>query len=571
MKHTTRAISTLAVTVLCLLPVVSGRAAESPGARTFTLEETTIAEINAALDAGLLTCQRLTELYLNRIAAYDAGGPRLNSIITVNPKALTTAAALDEERRRRGPRSPLHCIPVLIKDNIDTVDMPTTNGSVILKDSMPPDDAYLTKALRDAGAVIIGKASMGEFAGGSYNTVRGQVVNPYHLKRNTGGSSAGSGASIAANLAVVAVGTDTSTSVRAPSAFNGLAGLRPTTGLISRDGIAPKNLLFDTAGPMARTVTDMAILLSAIAGPDRHDPLGFNARVYENHPMFKGKGPLTAFSNVKGAPRGIDYTQFLKKGSLKGARIGVARDYWGGDPEIVALGEAAIAKLKELGAVIVDPVKVQTEQYVSNIRELADYRFREDWEAYLATLGPAVPKTVAEFLKIYDTDVKRSPLPLEDSVHRLLTNSLTKSSADPAYQNLVNATLPANTKSKLAILDAQRLDALVFPYSATFAAVINNPAFKLDDPTWQTFPRTPSPSSFAPYSSIGFPMIVVPMGFGTQGLPMAISLMARPYQEGKLIGYAYDYEQATRHRRPSPLVPPLPGETIRAGDERSTK
>ena len=553
-------LRTLVVTIALVGPVAVRPVGQT--SRAFKLEEATIAQINAALDTGALSCQRLTQLYLNRITAYDNGGPRLNSIITVNPKALDVAAALDAERRLRGPRSRLHCVPVLLKDNIDTADMPTSNASVILKDSIPADDAYIARVLREAGAVILGKASMGEFAGSSYNTLDGQVVNPYHFKRNTGGSSAGSGASIAANLAVVAVGTDTSTSVRAPSAFNGLAGLRPTTGLISRDGIAPKNLLFDTAGPMARTVTDMAILLSAIAGPDPNDPLGFNKRVYENHPLYKGGGPETRFSNVNGAPRGIDYTQFLRKGSLKGARIGVARDYWGGDPEIVALGEAAIAKMKALGATIVEGIKVETTQYTSNIREIADYRFREDWEAYLATLGPTVPKTVAKFLKIYDTVVARSPLPLEPNIHRLLANSLTKTSADPAYQNLVNKTLPDNTKSKLAIFDGQRLDALVFPYSATFAAPISNPAYKVDDPTWKTFPRPANPSSFAPYSSVGFPMIVVPMGFGTQGLPMSIALMAKPYEEGKLVGYAYDYEQATMHRRPSPLVPPLPGESI---------
>ena len=248
----------------------------------FKLEEATIADIGTALREGTITCQQLVKLYLNRIAAYDDGDPlqvppdKINSIITLNPRALETAAAMDRKMRWSRVQGPLHCIPVLLKDNIDTFDMPTSNGSIILKDAIPPDDAYIADALRDAGALILGKAAMGEFAGGSYNTVSGQTINPYNFKRQTGGSSSGSGAAVAANFAVLAVGTDTSTSVRGPSAFNGIVGLRPTTGLISRGGIAPKNLTFDTAGPMARTVTDMAILLSAIAGPDPEDPLSID-------------------------------------------------------------------------------------------------------------------------------------------------------------------------------------------------------------------------------------------------------------------------------------------------------
>ena len=513
-------------------------------AAVFRLEEATIAGITAAFDTGALTCRQLTELYLNRIAAYDKSGPKLNSIITVNPRALETATALDEERRARGPRSRLHCIPVLLKDNIDTFDMPTTNGSVILKDSIPPDDAFIAKALRNAGALILGKASMGEFAGGSYNTVIGQTINPYHLKRNTGGSSSGSGAAIAANFAVLAVGTDTSTSVRGPSSFNGIVGLRPTTGLISRDGIAPKNLTFDSAGPMARTVSDLAIMLTTIAGPDPADPDGLSREVFRNHP----------------AGAGMDYTQFLRRGALRGARLGVARAYFGGDPEIDALAEAAIARMKELGAEIVDPVVIDPA-IVDNVRTIADYRFKNDWEKYLATLGPHVPKTVAEFVEIYKTKVARSALPVENSVLDLLERSLVTSTDAPAYRDLLKRILPANTALKRGIFDRYNLDALVFPYNPTFATPISNPAYRLDDPTFVSS-KVPAPSTLAGYSSIGSPGIVVPMGFGSQGLPMTISFMGRPYEEGKIIGYAYDYEQASKLRRPSPLVPPLPGEVI---------
>ena len=541
-------LTTIAAAALAALVTLNGCAppVPEPPAMVFALEEATIADIRAAFDADAVTCQELVQLYLNRIAAYDDGGPKLNSIITVNPRALETAQALDEERASTGPRSALHCIPVLLKDNIDTDDMPTTNGSAILKDAIPPDDAYITKALRDAGALVLGKASMGEFAGGSYNSVDGQTVNPYNLLRATGGSSSGSGASISANLAVLAVGSDTSTSVRGPSSFNGIVGLRPTTGLISRDGIAPKNLNFDTAGPMARTVTDMAMLLTAIAGPDPADADGLSLQVYDAHPA---------------GAAALDYTQSLERGTLQGARLGVARDYFGGDPEVDALAEAAIAAMQELGAEIIDPVTFDGS-FVDEVRRIADYRFKEDWETYLATFGPEVPKTVDAFLELYDTEVAASPFPVEESVLNLLRRASVTSTDHPDYVDLIENVLPLNTQLKLDIFETYDLDALVFPYNTSFAAPIDNPNFTADDPTHVPSREIRSPSTLAGYSSVGFPGIVVPMGFGSQGLPMTISFFGRPYDEGKLIGYAYDYEQATMMRRPSPLVPPLPGETI---------
>jgi amidase len=524
----------------------------------FELEEATVAEIAAAFDSGALTCVKLTELYLARIAAYEDAGIRLNSITTINPNALRTAAELDRERQRRGPRSPLHGIPVLLKDNVDTFDMPTSNGSVILKNSIPPDDAFIAAALRRKGALILGKASMGEFAGGSYNTIDGQVTNPYNLKRNTGGSSAGPGAALAANLAVLAIGTDTSTSVRGPASYNGIVGLRPTTGLISRDGIAPKDLLFDTAGPMARTVTDTALMLNAVAGEDPADPL--SVEVYNNFPQ-----PL----RKKAAQGRLDYTKYLKKGSLKGTRLGAVRDFFGGDPEIDALAEKALETMRARGAKIVD---IQLDPafldfYVTNgatnIRKIADYRFKADWEQYLATLGPKVPKTVEEFIHIYETEVNKSPLPVEKSVLDLLKGSLATSADMPAYKNLIAKVLPEATRLKLAMFKKYHLDAMVFPYWTSFASPISNPAFSIPDPTFVPSSR-PQPSIFAGYSSIGFPGIVVPMGIGSQGLPMTISFMGRPYTDGQLLGYAYDYEQASQLRAPSPLVPPLQGETFSA-------
>jgi len=524
------------------------------GRTEFRLEEATIAGVQEALASGVLTSEALVGLYLARIAAYDHGGPRLSSVLTLNPRALETAAALDAERRSRGPRGPLHGVPVLLKDNVDTFDMPTSNGSAILKDAMAPDDAFIARALRDAGAVILGKAAMGEFAGGSYNSVGGQTINPYHLRRNTGGSSSGSGAAIAANFAILAVGTDTSTSVRGPAAFNGVVGLRPTTGLISRDGIAPKNLNFDSAGPMARTVTDVALMMNTIAAPDPSDAL--NQEVWRE------------VSRLGSAPSGsIDYTSFLNPDALGGAKIGVVRDFFGGDPEIDQLAQAALATLEALGAELVDvelPQKI-LDSYLGQggqaIRRLSDYRFRRDWEAYLATLGGDIPRTVAGFIERYETVIMDSPLPVEDSVMRLLRDSTTTSEADPVYRRLLDETLPQATADKLALFEQHGVDALAFPYTSSFAAPIRNPVYQLDDPTFVASDR-PQPAILAGYSSVGFPGIVVPMGFGSAGLPGSLSFFGKPYEEGRLIAYAYAYEQATGWRRPSSLVPPLPGEVL---------
>lgn len=518
---------------------------------TFKLEEASIADIQAAVDSGSLSYEQLVRGYLARIKAYEDGGPKLNSIITLNPDALAIAKELDAERKTKGRRSPLHGIPVLLKDNVDTFDMPTSNGSAILKNSIPPDDAFIAKQLRQAGAIVLGKAAMGEFAGGSYNSVSGQTVNPYHFKRHTGGSSAGSGAAIAANFAVLSVGTDTSTSVRGPSSYNGIVGLRPTTGLISRDGIAPKNINFDSAGPMARTVTDVAQMMNVLAGPDAADPL--SVTIWDQVSQRQQK--------LRPGKK-LDYTQFLQADSLRGMRLGVVRDFFGGDPEIDALANAALAKMEALGATLVEIKLDQTfvDAYLNEggrkIRKLSDYRFRADWEKYLATLGPNVPKTVAEFVRIYETEVNKSSLPVEDSVMNLLKGSLTTSTDDPDYKELIEKTLPAATQAKLKLFETYKVAALVFPYQSTFAPPIKNPAFAIVDTTFVDSTR-PQPAILAGYSSVGFPSIVVPMGFGSQGLPMDIAFFGKPYEEDKLIGFAFAYEQATKLRKPSPLLPPL--------------
>ena len=410
----------------------------SAAEKTFSLEETTIAEIQEAVVAGALSSEKLAELYLARIAAYDRAGPRLNSIIYINPNAKAEAAALDKERAEKGPRGPLHGIPVLLKDNVDVANMPTTNGSAVMKDAIPPEDGSITKALRAAGAVILGKAAMGEFAGGSYNSVRGQTLNPYNVKRATGGSSSGSGAAISANFGVLAVGTDTSTSVRGPASYTGIVGLRPTTGLISRAGIAPKNLNFDSAGPMARNVTDLALMMNVLAFPDPKDPKSVEAW-----------GEVEKLDPT--ARNGVDFTKALDKDALKGKKLGVLRDLFEGDPEINALAEKAIATMKDLGATFVDIrldpafIEAHLKSGIRKRRDLSDYRFRQDWEQYLATFSsPKVPKTVAEFVKVYEAEIAPSPLPVEDSVMNFLKTSLKTSTDAPEYKDFIENRCPGN-------------------------------------------------------------------------------------------------------------------------------
>lgn len=516
---------------------------------SFDPVEATIDDIHNAFNSGTLTSIELVQYYLERIEAYDDSGPKINSIISLNPDVLDQAAALDLEREVTGLRGPLHGIPVFLKDNINTFDLPTTNGSAILKDAVPLEDAPVARELREAGAVIMGKTTMGEFAAGNYNTVSGQTINPYNFKRHTGsGSSSGPAATIAADFTVLAVGTDTSASVRGPASATGIVGLRPTTGLISRAGIAPKNLLFDTAGPMARTVTDVAYLLEVIAVEDPQDP---KSRAVWNE-------VARHYEIVDGH---IDYSKFLNTDALQGKRIGVLRDFFGGDPEIDALAETALMQLEALGATLVeirlDPefMSHYTGAGQAEIRRIADYNFRAYWEAYVATL-PGVPKTVAEFIDLYETVVNKSALPARENTLESLKESQTTSMDDPLYQELINETLPKATADKLALFEDYRVDVLVFPYETAFAGVINNPVDQLEDSTYVRS-QVPPPATLSGYDSVGFPCVVVPMGFGSQGLPMDLAFMGKPYSEGPLLGYAYAYEQASAKRRPSPRLPPL--------------
>lgn len=302
-------------------------------AQALELDSATVADLNAAFDKGTLTSERLVQLSLARIDAYDRKGPGLRAVITLNPKALETARALDAERKAKGKRSPLHGIPIVLKDNYDTFDLPTTGGSILLEGSIPPDDAFVVKKLREAGAIIVAKVNMSEFAsGGARSSIIGQSRNPHALDRTPSGSSGGTGVAIAAGYATIGLGTDTGGSIRGPVSSNGIVGLKPTLGLLSRDGIIPLALSFDTGGPMARSVYDVAVALGIMTGVDAADA-------------------ATRASDGKAM---TDYTKFLNAGALKGARIGIARDFMGADGEVDWLTESAIATMKKAGATVRD-------------------------------------------------------------------------------------------------------------------------------------------------------------------------------------------------------------------------
>ena len=508
-------------------------------AATFQLEEATVSEINKAFDAGALTSEQLIELYLNRIKTYD---DTLNSIITINPNAVETARALDLERQTTGSRSPLHGIPVILKDNYDTFDMPTTGGSITLEGSIPPDDAFLVKQLRDAGAIILAKANLSEFAssGGrdGYSSFGGQTLNPYNLVRGPAGSSGGTGAAITANFGVIGTGSDTGGSIRSPSAHNGLVGIKPTLGLLSRDGIIPLALSFDTGGPMTRTVEDAAIALGIMTGIDPADPV----TIESEGKFFK------------------DYTQFLDKDALQGARIGVLQNFLGGNVEVDQLFEDAVDQLSGLGATIVETS--YSEEFLEERSQIStlvfDSEFQPQIEAYLATLEGDYAKTLEEILTIStDPDVvnsDRSVAPGRIELYRrnLASGGLT----NPDYIDAVENGIPFVRKTVLDLMDSNDLDALIYP-TRNCPAV---PIYTVEDPTYICDETVPAARNIA--NITGFPDVQVPMGFTSDGLPLTISLFGRAFSEPTLLGYAYAYEQATKFRSPPPVFPALPGEEI---------
>ncbi len=496
-------------------------------AATFNLVEATIADINGAFDAQALTSEQLTQLYLNRIEAYDKQGPNINSIITINPNALETARELDKERQNRDHTSPLYGIPIILKDNYDTFDMPTTAGSVALKGSIPPDDAFLVKQLRDAGAIILAKANMDEWAhggapGGGYSSLGGQTLNPYQLNRGPAGSSGGPGAAIAGNFGVIGMGSDTGGSIRGPAAANGLVGIKPTLGLTSRDGIIPFALSLDVGGPLARNVTDAAIALGTVTGVDPNDPQTLESQ---------GK----SFN---------DYTQFLNTDALKGARIGVARDFFGGNAEVDQATDTAISKLKALGADVVDPITFPEDVLAARgsiYSTISDTEFKTQIAEYLATLGNDFPvQTLADVIAVSESpEVANSAFPVNPRVLERLKEAEARGAlTDPAYLDALRNGTALIKDTTLNILNSYELDAIVYPTSSC-------PASPIDSVVDSTYVCQPVSSATNIANLTGFPDVSVPSGFTEDGLPIDISFFGRAYSEPTLLGFAYAYEQAT--------------------------
>lgn len=512
-------------------PAAPTPAAARPG-QAFALEEMTVVQLQDGMRAGRLTARGVTQAYLDRIAALDRQGPTLRAVLETNPDALTIADALDGERRRGRVRGPLHGIPVIIKDNIDTHDrMQTTAGSLALEGNIALRDAFIVERLRAAGAVILAKANLSEWANfrssrsSSGWSGRGrQCKNPYVLDRTPSGSSSGSGAAVSASMCAAAVGTETDGSIISPSNACGIVGLKPTVGMVSRAGIIPIAHSQDTAGPMCRTVADAAALLTALAGIDPRDP-------------------ATAAAADHLAP---DYTAFLDPAGLKGARIGVQRRS-GNNPIVDRVVEAAITVLKAQGAAVVDPAEIETAgQMGSNERDVLQYEFKADLNAYLATMPPHVkPRTLADLIAFNEANQERE-MPYfgqETFIASQARGPLT----DQAYLDARAKCLElTRTKGIDATMDKHRLDAMIGPSGGVASLV---------DLAGGGGGGGGGGSSQFP-AVAGYPHITVPAGFHL-GLPLGISFYGRAWSEPVLIRLAYAFEQATKVRKAPTFTPTL--------------
>ncbi len=505
--------------------IPSSAAADYPS----ELDEITISELADKMKSGEYTARSITEKYIARIEAIDKKGPAINSVIELNPDALAIAGALDKERKEKGARGPLHGIPVLIKDNIDTADrMATTAGSLALVGSKPPKDSFLVQQLRAAGAIILGKTNLSEWANirSSHSTSGwsgrgGLTKNPYALDRNTSGSSSGSGAGTSANLCAAAVGTETDGSVVSPSSINGIVGIKPTVGLISRAGVIPISHSQDTAGPMARTVRDAAIMLGALAGVDPEDKT----------------------TSAEGRKSFSDYTQFLESNGLKGARIGVVRKYFGFLPQVDAVMEEALGALKKNGAIIIDPVDIETlGKFDSTENTVLLYELKADMKAYLDRVGTNAPVHSLKDIIEFNEKNAKAEMPYfgqETFLKAEAKGPLT----DKEYLDALEANHKlTRTEGIDAVMDKFSLDALVAP---------------TDSPAWMT--DLIDGDHFLGGSSqlaavAGYPSITLPAGF-VFGLPIGISFFGRAWSEPTLLKLAYAFEQITKVRKPPKFLP----------------
>ena len=486
------------------------------------LEEITISQVHDALLNEQTSCASLTKKYISRIWQVDLV-TKLNSIIRINPNALSRAKALDEKLAQTKKLQPLHCIPVILKDNFDTADMPTEAGSIALQGSYPPDDAFMVKKLREAGAIIIAKSNMAEWAFSPNETIsstHGETRNAYDLTRVPAGSSGGTASAIAANFGIIGMGTDTGNSIRGPASHLSLVGIRSTIGLTSRDGVVPLLLNRDIAGPLTRTVEDAAKTFNVIAGYDAADPI--------THTLAPGSV--------------VDYTNYLRKDGLQGIRLGVLRqmfDTSDADPEILTIMNKAIEDLASAGAQIIDPFSIKD---YDKLRKATGFcsRFRYDLNNYLASLDQAAPvKTLGEIV-----NKKRFAERNEGAMQWAMK---IPASVIPAQQEPPCVDVQGDPRRKALLeavvqaMDNHQLDAIIYPSWS-------NPPRKLGDSKSPSGNNSPV---IAPHT--GQPAITVPMGFTKAGLPAGLQFLARPFDDAKLFQYAYAYEQKTMHRRPAVL------------------
>jgi amidase len=511
----------LLVTVLALAPQAT-RPPQATG-----LEELTIARAHAAMQAGRLTCAALVDYYLGRIAAHDKQGPAINAITVINPEARAQAEALDRRFAAGGLTGPLHCVPAIVKDNFETTGLQTAAGSLALKDFDPARDAFQVARIKAAGAIVLAKSNMAEWAFSPYETVNsvlpGYTRNPYALDRVTAGSSGGTAAAIAADFGLIGLGSDTGNSIRGPSSHQALAGIRSTMGLTSRGGVVPLSLLADIAGPMTRTLEDAVIVLGVIAGEDTNDPVTLPA-AFDPPGLRPGGRPATL----------PDYRASLVPGGLKGARIGVLRQAYERDtldPEIVKVFAAALDDLRAAGAIIVDPAGVEGLRDVRRAQGAGPCAgFKHDINRYLASLGARVPvKSLEEIIRSrrFHPSVELRLTRAQEGAENGLDSDACRAEAD--YRDRYRAAV-------LAAMDAHQLDAYVYP-------TWSNPPRLIGD---LNTPHGDNSQVFSP--TTGWPSIQVPMGATRGTLPAGITFFGRAWSEPTLIRLAYGYEQTTRHR-----------------------
>jgi Asp-tRNA(Asn)/Glu-tRNA(Gln) amidotransferase A subunit family amidase len=494
------------------------------------LEEATIAQVHAQMKSGRLTCVALVDYYLARIEAYDKQGPAINAITVINPDARKQAAELDARYKASGPVGPLHCVPAIVKDNFETIGLQTAAGSLALKDFDPQRDAFQVKRIKDAGAIVLAKSNMAEWAFSPYETVNsvlpGYTKNPYALDRVTAGSSGGTAAAIAANMGLIGLGSDTGNSIRGPSSHQALAGIRSTMGLTSRGGVVPLSLLADIAGPMTRTLADAVAVFQVIAGEDPADPVTL-AKPFEPEGLRPGGRP----------PMLPDYRASLVRGGLKGARIGVLRQAYERptlDPEIVQVFTAALDDLKKAGAVIVDPATVEGLREIRRTQGAGPCAgFKHDIDRYLASHGERAPvKSLEEIIRSrrFHPSVELRLTRAQEGAANGYDSEACRAEAD--YRERYRAAV-------LKTMEAHDLQAFVYP-------TWSNPPRLIGD---LNTPHGDNSQVFSP--TTGWPAIQVPMGYTRDGkLPAGITFFGRAWDEPTLITLAYDYEQSTKHRRP---------------------